>query len=198
MRRQFLIGGTATLATLILRPARAAHPRRINLTHARTGARFSGIWHTGLEPDPVAMAELSAVLADGGANPPKPFDAKAIEILWEVAERTRLGSELTVISGYRTPAVNRAAHGAGDSQHLRASALDVDVSPGRLPAVAEAAIKMARGGVGIYPRRHFVHLDSGPVRRWTEQTARIAAASAPKAEDPIGRIASAWQAAQAR
>jgi uncharacterized protein YcbK (DUF882 family) len=87
--------------------------------------------------------------------------------------------------------VNRAVHGAGDSQHLRASAVDIGVPSGRLPAVAEAALKLGRGGVGVYRRRGFVHLDSGPVRHWSDGGAARRAAS-PR-ERAIDRIAAAWQ-----
>jgi hypothetical protein len=31
----------------------------------------------------------------------------------------------------------------------------------------QQARAMGRGGVGWYPRSHFVHLDTGPVRNWT-------------------------------
>ena len=41
----------------------------------------------------------------------------------------------------------------------------------RLPGVPvadlrDAAISLGVGGVGFYPRNHFVHLDTGRVRYW--------------------------------
>ncbi|HEV7267201.1 MAG TPA: DUF882 domain-containing protein [Falsiroseomonas sp.] len=192
MRRTLLLGGATAFATLLLSsPSRASQARRLTLRHAGSGARFSGIWHDGRAPDRSAMAELSQVLADPGANPARPFDPDAIEIVWQVATRTRLDPVLDVHSGYRTPQVNRAVHGAGDSQHLRASALDIGVPAGRLPAVAEAALKLARGGVGVYRRRGFVHLDSGPVRHWSDGGGARRVVSA--RERQLDRIANAWQ-----
>ncbi|PWS36384.1 hypothetical protein DFH01_14540 [Falsiroseomonas bella] len=167
MRRSLILGGAAAFATLVLPRTSHAAARRISLKHAGSGAKFDGTWHDGRAPDRSAMAELSEVLADPGC-PPHPFDADAIAILWEVAARTRLTGELDVHSGYRTPAVNRAVHGAGDSQHLRASAVDVGIAAGRLPAVAEAALALKKGGVGVYRSRGFIHLDSGPVRNWSD------------------------------
>lgn len=195
MRRALLAGGAATLATLLL-PARAsaAQARRLTLRHSGSGARFSGIWHDGSGPDRVAMAELSQVLADPGCDAIRAFDPETVEIVWQVAERTRLGNEIEVHSGYRTPQVNRAVRGAGDSLHLRASAMDVGIPAGRLPAVAEAALKLARGGVGIYRRRSFVHLDSGGVRHWSDGGAARHAASA--RERQLDGIAAAWQRSQ--
>jgi uncharacterized protein YcbK (DUF882 family) len=191
MRRALLIGGAAAFATLIL-PSRsqAADSRRLTLRHAGTGARFAGVWHDGRAPDQGAMAELSQVLADAGANPARPFDPDAIEIVWQIVARTRLDPVLDVHSGYRTPRVNRAVHGAGDSQHLKASALDIGVPTGRLPAVADAALKLGRGGVGVYRRRGFVHLDSGPVRHWSDGGGVRRVVS--ERERQIDRIAQAW------
>lgn len=186
MQRRILLGLSAAC---LIRTAHANQPRRLALRHAATGARFEGIWHDGAAPDAVAMRELSAVLADSPAIRPLPFDPAAIEIAWEVAQRARLLGEITVRSGYRTPAINRAVHGVGDSQHLRAGALDVEVPAGRMGAMAEAAVRLGRGGVGLYARRGFIHLDSGPARRWNDMAPMIG--SAP--EDPIDRIARAWQ-----
>ncbi|MDH4008208.1 MAG: DUF882 domain-containing protein [Desulfuromonadales bacterium] len=30
----------------------------------------------------------------------------------------------------------------------------------------KAALELGRGGVGYYPKSNFVHVDTGPVRRW--------------------------------
>jgi uncharacterized protein YcbK (DUF882 family) len=190
-RRLLLSAAAALLLPLPSHAQRGPAPRRIQFRHAYTGARFNGIWHNGFAPDDVAMADLSAALADSTTIRPRPFDPAVIEIVWQVANRARLGPELVIRSGYRTPAINRAVHGAGDSQHLRAGALDLEVPAGRMPMVAETALKLEAGGVGVYGRRSFVHLDSGPVRRWAEGASigRVQTAVAP---DPIGRIAEAW------
>jgi uncharacterized protein YcbK (DUF882 family) len=36
----------------------------------------------------------------------------------------------------------------------------------QLDRLKETALLLGRGGVGFYPRPDFVHIDSGPVRRW--------------------------------
>jgi len=195
MRRSFLLGGAAALATLAMPRIASADPvRRISLRHSGTGARFSGPWHDGTRPDPVAMAELSIVLADPGSLPARPFDPGAIEIAWTVAQRAGLAGDLDVHSGFRTPQVNRAVHGVGDSQHLRAMALDLGVPSGRLGVVAEAALRLARGGVGVYRRRGFVHLDSGPVRRWADASdGGVQLATMSPRERQLNQIATEWR-----
>lgn len=197
MRRSFILGGAAALTTLILpQRSHASQSRRIALRHSGTGVRFEGPWHDGRAPDQRAMAELSQALADPHCHPARPFDAETIEIAWEVAQRTRLGL-LEVHSGYRTPQVNRAVHGAGDSQHLRASAVDIGVPSGRLPAVTEAALQLGRGGVGVYRRRGFVHLDSGTVRSWSDGGGLPRRAANPR-DEALERIAAAWRRGNVR
>ncbi len=214
MHRRFLLLLAATAVAMpcaaraLPDAAASAVPRRLALRHAGTGARFAGLWHDGLLLDPVAMADLSAALADSRAVAPRPFDPRAVEVLWDVARRSGLlGEELTILSGYRTPAINRAVHGAGDSQHLRASAVDVLVPGRRLGEFARVALALGAGGVGTYTRRGFVHLDSGPVRQWTESTTLVAEVGGGKGaaggglnltlpQDRIARMAEAWAAAR--
>jgi uncharacterized protein YcbK (DUF882 family) len=202
MRRRTLL-----LASLVVLPSAArAAPRRagavavrrLRLQHAATGAKFSGPYHTGLAPDPGAMAELSIVLADTRTGEVRAFDPLAIEVLWEVARRTGLSNEITILSGYRTPETNVAVHGAGDSQHLRAGAVDVLLAPERLAAFGEAALGLGRGGVGIYAQRGFVHLDSGPVRRWGDVAGGTGTVEARAPVDPLARMAEAWAATRGR
>jgi uncharacterized protein YcbK (DUF882 family) len=186
MRRAFLLGGGAAFVTLILpRASAAGAQRRLVLRHAATGATFAGPWHDGAVPDPVAMRDLSAALADPGCTPPLPFDPATVALLCDIAAHARLGP-LEIRSGYRTAQVNRRVRGAGDSLHIRASAVDLGVPRDRLWAVAEMALRLGRGGVGIYARSSFLHLDTGPVRRWGD------ADRAGKREETLARIAEAW------
>ncbi|MCX5785916.1 MAG: DUF882 domain-containing protein [Elusimicrobia bacterium] len=91
---------------------------------------------------------------------------KLIEILDAIEDR--FGKRgLTLLSGYRTPALNSRTHGAARwSLHMLGWAADIRV-PGYSPAkVAAHARKMRAGGVGYYPDVAFVHLDAGYPRHW--------------------------------
>ena len=77
----------------------------------------------------------------------------------------------TILSAYRTPATNRmlarTTFGVADnSQHMYGRAIDIRLDA-HLEDAMRAARAMKRGGVGWYPRSHFIHIDSGPVRNWT-------------------------------
>lgn len=67
---------------------------------------------------------------------------EALELL-----RSRVGRPLRVISGYRSPAHNRAVHGAPRSQHMAGTAADI---PPYYATVAQAA---AVGFTGIGMKR---------------------------------------------
>lgn len=77
------------------------------------------------------------------------------------------GKKVIVTSGYRSKSHNRRVRGARNSQHMYCRAADI-----RVPGVSKHALaKYARtikgiGGVGVYCRSSFVHLDSAKRRDW--------------------------------
>ncbi len=216
-RRALLLGSVASAAFAAVADAapavrqgagrrhRGPPARRVQLRHAHTGARFSGPYHDGRTHDLAAMADLSLVLADSRTGAVRPFDPRAIDVLWAVGQKAGAAGEFLIFSGYRTPETNALVDGAGDSQHLRAAALDVHVPAERMEGFVDTALRLGLGGVGIYAGRGFVHLDSGPVRRWGDIPANapvaVAArgATAPRApQDPLARMAEAWAATRGR
>jgi zinc D-Ala-D-Ala carboxypeptidase len=77
--------------------------------------------------------------------------------------RSRVGRPLRIVSGYRSPATNKAVGGAPRSRHLYGDAADI---PSGYATTAEAA---AAGAVGIGSRgRWAIHVDTrpGPPARW--------------------------------
>jgi uncharacterized protein YcbK (DUF882 family) len=188
------LGGRPALAATVSPGMERLGLRRLHLRHEATGARFAGPYHNGVVPDPIALADISAVLADHHSGMVRGFDPAALDVLWLVTRRAGLVGEVAVLSGYRTPATNALVDGAGDSQHLRAAAMDVMLPAARLAAFVETALAVGRGGVGSYPRRGFVHLDSGPPRHWGE-AALLRPAPRP---DPLAQMAEAWAATRGR
>lgn len=89
-----------------------------------------------------------------------------VEVLEAI--RTRLDRAVTVNSGYRTEAKNKAVGGAAYSRHKYGMAADISVkgiSPARVAECAEELMP-GKGGIGVYGS--FVHVDVRPERsRWT-------------------------------
>lgn len=145
-------------------------PRRLSLRHANTGETFSGLYRDGIGPLPDAMIDLSWFLRDHHENIRGPLFVETLDFLSDVMDEAG-DARATVLSAYRTPKTNAAlsAHYFGvaeKSQHLAGRAIDVTLES-RLEKTAGLARTMSRGGVGWYPKSHFIHLDSGPVRNWT-------------------------------
>jgi uncharacterized protein YcbK (DUF882 family) len=151
--------------------------RAISLRHRSTGESVRVVYHADGRYLAEALRAVDRLLRDWRADRARPTDPDLLDLLW--ALRRRLDAEdrpLEVVCAYRTPETNAMLRGRGgggsgggvarDSLHLRAMAVDLAV-PGRsLEEVRAAAAGLRRGGVGYYPRSGFVHLDTGPVRRW--------------------------------
>jgi uncharacterized protein YcbK (DUF882 family) len=147
-----------------------SRPRRLRLRHAHTGETFEGLFRDEIGPIPNAMIDLAIFLRDHRENLTGPVFVETLDFLADVLERTDQ-SRATILSAYRTKKTNamlaaRIFGVAEKSQHLAGRALDVTLDSNLKPA-ASLARRMARGGVGWYPRSHFIHLDSGPIRNWT-------------------------------
>jgi uncharacterized protein YcbK (DUF882 family) len=143
--------------------------RRLCLRNANTGETFNGCYRDASGPIPGAMAELRHFLRDYHSNTLGPLDPSLIDLLADVMAASGQ-SAATVLSGYRTPKTNALLAAttfgvAENSQHIYGRAIDVTFDH-RLLDAEKAARAMQRGGVGWYPRAHFVHLDTGPVRHW--------------------------------
>lgn len=100
----------------------------------------------------------------------------SITLVWALQElREALGQPLAVSSGFRCLTHNRSLGSRDSSQHPLGSAADVTppegVSVYWLAALAERIEAFKHGGIGVYPRAGFVHLDvrrGGPAR-WQER-----------------------------
>jgi zinc D-Ala-D-Ala carboxypeptidase len=67
---------------------------------------------------------------------------------------------LRILSGYRCNAHNKEVGGAHDSFHPLGMAADIESSdPKEESKRAELVTQFKSGGIGIYPKRGFLHLD---------------------------------------
>jgi uncharacterized protein YcbK (DUF882 family) len=158
----FVTGRFATVA-----PFSAS--RRLKLKNAKTGETFDGPYRDEVGPIPEAMADLVVLLRDHHVNKIGPLALAALDFLADVMAATGQGSAL-ILSAYRTPETNarlaKTTFGVAErSQHVYGRALDISFDK-RLGDARNVARRMKRGGVGWYPRSHFIHIDTGPPRNW--------------------------------
>jgi uncharacterized protein YcbK (DUF882 family) len=70
-------------------------------------------------------------------------------------------------SGYRTPRSNANTEGAArNSMHMYGKASDVWMQGISTEYMARLGVYLSGGGVGFYPSKGFVHVDSGKLRVW--------------------------------
>jgi uncharacterized protein YcbK (DUF882 family) len=108
----------------------------------------------------------------GLCDPVKP-DAKLIIGLEDLREEIALlkGHEIPihVNSGYRCKRHNANVGGSPNSQHVLGKAADIHVVGFSARELYKLAIKIPafiEGGIGVYVDQGFIHLDTGPARRW--------------------------------
>ena len=81
-------------------------------------------------------------------------------------------NRVEVVSGYRSPKYNLMLRKKGhqvarESQHMQGTAVDFRVRGVTTEALGEFVRGLHLGGVGYYPRTHFIHADTGKIRHWT-------------------------------
>jgi uncharacterized protein YcbK (DUF882 family) len=143
--------------------------RRLKLYNAHTGEIFDGLYRDSNGVVSSAAADLSAFFRDHHSGVAAPMDIRVIDFLWDVLNAVG-ATTATILSAYRTPETNamlaQTTFGVAEhSLHTYARAIDFTIGSALADAMA-AARAMQRGGVGWYPRSHFIHVDSGPVRNW--------------------------------
>lgn len=121
--------------------------------------------------DLTALDEVNHILRCHHTGEVAAIDVRMLEHVNLVQKAVDGAGEIHVISGYRSPEYNaqlvkRSRRVARHSLHIEGQALDFYI-PGVTPReLRHAAMKLQYGGVGYYPRKHFIHLDCGPFRTW--------------------------------
>lgn len=85
--------------------------------------------------------------------------------------RSHFCAAVTINSGYRTPQYNAKVGGVTDSQHCYGMAADISVSGQKPDTVAAFARTLMPdwGGVGVYAKKGFTHIDVREKRSdWTD------------------------------
>jgi uncharacterized protein YcbK (DUF882 family) len=147
----------------------------LKLHHLHSGESIDVVYRIGDTYVPAAMDKLDYFLRDSRTQDEKDYDPREFDLLHNLMARLgRSDGVIDVVCGYRTSWTNeflrtRSRHTgvARNSQHVQAKAIDIRVPGVRTRMLRDVALSLDEGGVGYYPRSQFVHVDVGPVRRWS-------------------------------
>jgi uncharacterized protein YcbK (DUF882 family) len=152
------------------RPEKQYHLR---MYHLHSHESIDVTYRVGNRYVPSALAMLDNFLRDDRNGDVAVFDPHEFDVLHALMEKLhRPHGVIDIVCGYRSPETNEFLHDttrgvAEHSQHMQGKAIDIRVPGVSTRRLDRAALSLRDGGVGYYPHSHFVHVDVGPVRRWT-------------------------------
>ena len=174
--RRAILGAFAGLCAVAAAPVYAKAPgflrgagdvRRIRMYSQRTGESIDTVYYANGAYVREALTEISYFMRDWRQNQVMKYHPYNVDNLAAMMKLMDADEPYLMISGYRTPQTNRMLKGAAShSYHLKAMAADVRLKSRSVNQMSEAAFACNGGGVGIYRRSNFVHVDCGPVRSW--------------------------------
>jgi uncharacterized protein YcbK (DUF882 family) len=173
-RRRLLGAAAAATAVGFVTPAPALSfaPRSVSLYNIHTGEWLRTVYWADGHYIREAVRDINWILRDHDSGEIRPMNAGVLDVLGMLRERLDTADPFLVVCGYRSPTTNRRLYYEGvgvakHSYHIKGMAIDLRSERRSLAQVRDAALSLRGGGVGYYPRSDFVHVDCGPVRRWT-------------------------------
>lgn len=145
--------------------------RRIHLINAHTGDDMDVVYYThGIYIDE-NIARLNHLMRDRRANVAIDMDTNLYDQLLRLQLALGTSEPVRILSGYRTPETNaklrrRSSGVARYSLHMEGRAADIFIPGHSVHQLQEAALGLQAGGVGLYSKSNFVHVDTGAVRKW--------------------------------
>lgn len=166
--------GVVSLVTPLLSSSSAQAAQKVwdvSFRQVHTGESFSGVYRVGDKYLPEAFERINYFLRDFRTGDAFPMDPRVIDILSLVQDGTGKATPLEILSGYRTPKTNamlrRVTDGvARNSFHMYGQAIDIRMPNFGTRKLSQVAKSLRAGGVGYYPKSHFVHVDTGDIRSW--------------------------------
>ncbi|MDD1615435.1 MAG: hypothetical protein CG439_517 [Methylococcaceae bacterium NSP1-2] len=162
---RFSLQGTGTASTV-----NTTH-KTLALQNTTTGDSLNVTYFERGRYLPDALHEINHLYRDHLTDEIHPVDTALLDQLHDLQATLGIKKPIHVICGYRSPFTNahlrRNSRGvARNSLHMEGRAIDIRISGVESRTIRDAALSMARGGVGYYPGSNFVHLDTGEFRTW--------------------------------
>lgn len=178
--------GSAAKSAHAAHGAHAAHPahsqyvahalikkpsRELAFLNLHTGERLKAEYFHNGQVVPGAMHAISVLMRDHYNNKVHPIDPHLLDIAHVLQSHVGNRGAIDIVCGYRSPETNAMMHEASagvaaHSMHIEGRAMDIRMPGTRLGSIRKVAVALKMGGVGYYPHDDFVHIDSGPVRKW--------------------------------
>lgn len=175
-RRDFLktavVGATAlAFPNILLARDQGVHERVIGFYNTNTGEEVKATYWADGEYIYEELDKVNWIMRDFRENIIVNVDKRLINGLYYVHKKMGLKHYYALNSGFRTEETNWYLGRMGykvaeDSFHLKAMASDVGIYKGDIFAMHKEFVKARIGGVGLYTKSNFIHVDSGPVRQW--------------------------------
>ena len=146
-------------------------PSKLRLFHAHTHERLSLTFAQNGQEDRSALDALDNFFRDWRRSEIKKIDIALYYQLSHLNAKMGSHSEIVLLSGYRSKKTNmmlarKSGSVARNSYHIKGMAADITLPGSPLSELYHNALRLNSGGVGYYPSRHFIHIDSGPIRSW--------------------------------
>lgn len=145
--------------------------RFIWLTRRDSGEQFKEVFFANGNYNYDAYKKFCWLMRDlKGGDEVASVDANLLNVAYKI-QNTLLGlnirKPININSGYRSPKTNANTEGAAkNSFHTKGKAIDISIEGLDASLVGHLGRIMANGGVGFYPMKNFIHLDTGDRRQW--------------------------------
>jgi len=118
-----------------------------------------------------SLQDINHLLRDHRTNEVCSMDPRLLTLLDDLKGMLDVKQPFHIISGYRSAATNQklsqqSSGVAKKSLHMQGKAIDIRVPGVDARALQKSALALQGGGVGLYTRSDFVHIDVGRVRSW--------------------------------
>lgn len=150
------------------------HPsseRKLSLYNIHTGEHFNEAYWVQGHYLMESLNEINRVLRDHRTDETISIDTHLIDLLYRIHSAHEDRHTILIVSGYRSQKTNEYLRMSGhcavrNSFHKKGMAADMIVPGVPLKELRRTVIKLKAGGVGYYPKRNFVHIDTGWIRYW--------------------------------
>ncbi len=124
--------------------------------------------------DEAALAKINQLLRSRDNSEQIHINPKLLD--WMDHLQDHFGADtIEIISGYRRKEFNESLLKSGHavspvSLHTQGNAIDIHIDEIREETLRDYLLSLQLGGVGYYAQLDFVHMDTGPIRRWGENS----------------------------